>query len=294
MEVLTVFLLALLWDLLLGEPPALVHPVVWFGKMAGFLDKRWKRKSPLRDFLAGTLIALAAVIFALALSLLPSYLPFPLSYALAVYLLKGSFAIRSLYEHVAKTITDDIGKKRRAVSMIVSRDTRALNEAHLNSASIESLAENLNDSVIAPLFYFLLFGFPGALLYRAVNTLDAMLGYRNERYEYFGKFSARLDDLLNFIPARLTVLLYLPFGGRRVLKYCRLARFKLNSDKPMAAMSAVLGVWLEKPGVYRFSGREPRNEDIVRALRVYWLVVSEWAIIVALLLATGVFPCLSP
>ncbi|CAD5244233.1 adenosylcobinamide-phosphate synthase CbiB [Thermococcus camini] len=294
MEVLTVFLLALLWDLLLGEPPALAHPVVWFGKMAGFLDKRWKRKSPLPDFIAGTLVALIVVIFALALSLIPPYLPSPLGYALAVYLLKSSFAIRSLHEHVVRTITGDIGEKRKAVSMIVSRDTRALNEAHLNSAAIESLAENLNDSVIAPLLYFLLFGLPGALLYRAVNTLDAMLGYRNERYEYFGKFSARLDDLLNFIPARLTVLLYILLGGRRVLKYYRLARFKLNSDKPMAAMSAVLGVWLEKPGVYRFPGREPGNEDIVRALRVYWLVVSEWVITIALLLATGVVPCLSP
>lgn len=294
MEVLTVFFLALLWDLLLGEPPAKLHPVVWFGKMAGFLDKRWKRKSPLRDFLAGTLVALIVVIFALALSLLPFYLTFPLNYALAVYLLKSSFAIRSLYEHIARTVTENVEEKRKAVSMIVSRDTRALDEAHLNSASIESLAENLNDSVIAPLLYFLLFGLPGALIYRAVNTLDAMLGYRKERYEYFGKFSARLDDLLNFIPARLTVLLYIPLGGRRVLKYYRLARFKINSDKPMAAMGAVLGVWLEKPGFYRFPGREPTNEDIVRALKVYQLVVAEWMVVVGLLLATEVFPCLSP
>ncbi|NJE03029.1 adenosylcobinamide-phosphate synthase CbiB [Thermococcus sp. MV11] len=294
MEVLTVFLLALLWDLLIGEPPALVHPVVWFGKLAEFFDERWGRKGPLPDFLAGTLTALVVLLFAIALSLLPFYLPFPLNYTLAVYLLKSSFAIRSLHEHVSRAVTADIEEKRKAVSMIVSRNTETLDGAHLNSAAIESLAENLNDSVIAPLFYFLLFGLPGALVYRAANTLDAMLGYRNERYEFFGKFPARLDDLLNFVPARLTVLLYLPFGGRRVLKYYRLARFKLNSDKPIAAMSAVLGVMLEKPGFYRFPGREPVNDDIRRALRVYWLVVAEWVIIVTLLLATGVFPCLSP
>ncbi|ASA77503.1 adenosylcobinamide-phosphate synthase CbiB [Thermococcus sp. 5-4] len=293
MDVLTVFLLALLWDVLLGEPPALVHPVVWFGKMAGHLDERWARKGPLPDFLAGTLTALFVAAFALILSLLPSYLPFPLNYALAVYLLKSSFAVRSLYEHVARTITEDVEEKRKAVSMIVSRDTENLDKAHLNSASIESLAENLNDSVIAPLFYFLLFGIPGALLYRAVNTLDAMLGYRNERYEFFGKFSARLDDVLNFIPARLTVLLYLPLGRGKVLSHYRLARFKLNSDKPIAAMSAVLGVWLEKPGVYRFPGREPSNGEIKRALRIYWLVVAEWTVVVLLLLLTGVVPCLS-
>jgi adenosylcobinamide-phosphate synthase len=120
-----------------------------------------------------------------------------------------------------------------------------------------------------------------------------MLCYRNERYEFFGKFSARLDDALNFIPARLTVLLYLPLSGRKVLEYYRMARFKINSDKPIAAMSAVLGVWLEKPGVYSFPGERPKNDDIKRALRVYWIVVTEWVVITSILLATGVRPCLS-
>jgi len=293
MDALMVFGLALLWDLALGEPPAKLHPVVWFGGIAGLIDSRYKRRSPVRDFLVGTATALIVLVFALSLSILPSLSPYPLNYALAVYLLKSSFAIRSLHEHIARTITDDIEEKRKAVSMIVSRDVSKLDEAHLNSAAIESLAENLNDSVVAPLFYFLLFGLPGALVYRAVNTLDAMLGYRNERYEYFGKFSARLDDVLNFIPARLTVLLYLPLGGRKVFSYYRLARFKINSDKPMAVMSAVLGVWLEKPGVYRFPGRAPTDEDIKRALRVYWIVVAEWVVIVSLLLVTGACPCLS-
>ena len=293
MEVLAVFILALLWDLLLGEPPAMLHPVVWFGKLAGFVDSRYERRYPARDFFAGALTAIAVLAFALLLSLVPFYLPFPLNYVAAVYLLKSSFAMRSLHEHVARTISDDLEEKRKAVSMVVSRETRGLDEPHLNSAAIESLAENLNDSVVAPLLYLILFGIPGALLYRAVNTLDAMFGYRNERYEYFGKFSARLDDVLNFIPARLTVLLYIPFGGRKVFRYYRLARFKINSDKPIAVMSAVLGVWLEKPGVYRFPGKAPGEEDIKRALRVYWIIVGEWVVVVAILLAAGVCPCLS-
>ncbi|MBP1912606.1 adenosylcobinamide-phosphate synthase CbiB [Thermococcus stetteri] len=290
---LAVFILALLWDLALGEPPGKLHPVVWFGRVAGFLDSRYRRRFPVTDFIAGSFTALIVISFALMLSFSAFHAPFPLNYLLAVYFLKSSFAIRSLYEHVSRTVTEDIEEKRRAVSMIVSRDTKILDEAHLNSAAIESLAENLNDSVVAPLFYFLLFGLPGAVVYRAVNTLDAMLGYRNERYEFFGKFSARLDDVLNLIPARITALLYLPLGGGKVLEYYRLARFKLNSDKPIAAMSAVLGVWLEKQGLYRFPGREPRNEDIERALRVYWLVVGEWVLIVVMLLATGVCPCLN-
>ena len=294
MEPAAIFLLALFWDFLLGEPPARLHPVVWFGSIAGLLDRRWKRKGPVPDFLAGTFTTLIVVAFALALSLIPFYLPFPLNYTLTVYFLKSSFAVRSLYEHVARTVTESIEEKRKAVSMIVSRDTSALDEAHLNSAAIESLAENLNDSVVAPLVYFLLFGLPGALVYRAVNTLDAMLGYRNERYEFFGKFSARLDDLLNFVPARLTVLLYLPFGGGKVLRHYRLARFKINSDKPISAMSAVLGVWLEKPGLYRFPGRTPGNDDIKRALEFYLIVVGEWVAIVLVLLMLGAIPCLSP
>ncbi len=293
METLAVFLLASLWDLLLGEPPAKFHPVVWFGKLAGFGDSHYKRRSPISDLLTGMLIAFIVIVFALFLSFFPFFTPYPLNYLIAVYLLKSSFAIRSLHEHIARTITDNVEEKKRAVSMIVSRNTQELDVVHLNSAAIESLAENLNDSVVAPLFYFLLFGLPGALFYRAVNTLDAMLGYRNESYEYFGKFSARLDDLLNFIPARLTVFLYLPIGGRRVLRYYRLARFKINSDKPIAVMSAVLGVLLEKPGVYRFPGREPENGDIRRALRIYRLIVGELVFTVLLLIATGVCTCLS-
>ncbi|WP_456365868.1 adenosylcobinamide-phosphate synthase CbiB [Thermococcus sp.] len=292
MEALIVFAFALLWDLLLGEPPAMLHPVVWFGRIVGLVDSHYKRRSPALNFLAGAVTAFLVVTFAFLLSILPFFAPFPLSYALAVYLLKSSFAVRSLHEHVARTMTEDPEEKRRAVSMIVSRDVGELDNSHLNSASIESLAENLNDSVVAPLFYFLLFGLPGALTYRAVNTLDAMLGYRNETYEYFGKFSARLDDALNFIPARLTVLLYLPLGAGKVLHHYRLAKFKINSDKPIAVMSAVLGVWLEKPGFYRFPGRTPENEDIKRALRVYWVIVAEWIIIVSILLATEACPCL--
>ncbi|MDV3104502.1 adenosylcobinamide-phosphate synthase CbiB [Thermococcus waiotapuensis] len=292
MEALFAFVLAFLWDLLLGEPPAKLHPVVWFGKLAGLVDSRYKRRFPALDFLVGMVTALMVIAFALLLSFLP-LAPYPLNYVLMVYLLKSSFAARSLHEHVARTVTKDVEEKRKAVSMIVSRDVSKLDEPHLNSAAIESLAENLNDSVVAPLFYFLLFGLPGALVYRAVNTLDAMFGYRNERYEYFGKFSARLDDALNFLPARLTVLLYLPLGMGKVIRYYRLAKFKINSDKPIAAMGAILGVWLEKPGVYRFPGRAPADEDIKRALKLYWLIVAEWVAIAVLLLWTGVCPCLS-
>ena len=276
MSAITIFLLAILWDLILGEPPALVHPTVWFGKLIGFFDRHYKRRSPALDFIGGAFASLFVIAFAFALSKLPEFLPKWFSFVLGVYLLKSSFAIKSLAEHVGNTIREDIEEQRKYVGWIVSRDVKRLDRAHLNSAAIESLAENITDSIVAPLLYYLLFGLSGALVYRAINTLDAMIGYKNERYFYFGKFAARLDDLLNFIPARITVFLFLPFNPKRVLEYYKRAKFKLNSDKPIAAMSAVLGVWLEKEGLYRFDGVEPTLDDIKRALRVYWILIGEW------------------
>jgi len=276
MEYLWIFILTIIWDLTLGEPPVLLHPTVWFGKLIGFFDRHYKRRSSALDFAAGAFASLFVIAFAFALSRLPEFLPKWIGFALSVYFLKSSFAIKSLAQHVKNTIKEDIEEQRKYVRLIVSRDVKRLDRAHLNSAAIESLAENITDSVVAPLFYYLLFGLSGALVYRAINTLDAMIGYKNECYLYFGRFAARFDDLLNFIPARVTVLLFLPFNPRKVIGYWRKAKFKLNSDKPIAAMSAVLEVWLEKKGVYRFEGKEPTLEDIRKALKVYWIVVGEW------------------
>jgi len=273
---LVIFLLALALDLMIGEPPALIHPVVWFGKLIEFFDEHYKRRSPVLDFAVGSSGTIIVIGFAFFLSKLLYFLPKWFAIAVSVYLLKSSFAIKSLVRHVKDTIREDIEEQRKYVGLIVSRDVSKLDRAHLNSAAIESLAENITDSVVAPLFYYLIFGLSGALIYRAVNTLDAMIGYKNERYLYFGKFAARLDDFLNFIPARVTVLLFLPFNPRKVIEYWRKAKFKVNSDKPIAAMSAVLGVWLEKKGVYRFEGKEPTLEDIRRALKIYWIVIGEW------------------
>ncbi len=281
---LVIFLLALVLDLVIGEPPALVHPVVWFGKLIEFFDEHYKRRSPVLDFAVGSSGTIIVIGFAFFLSKLLYFLPKWFAIAVSVYLLKSSFAIKSLARHVKDTIREDIEEQRKYVGLIVSRDVKSLDRPHLNSATIESLAENTVDSIVAPLFYYLIFGLSGALIYRAVNTLDAMIGYRNERYEFFGKFAARLDDITNFIPARLTVLLFLPLGPRKVLSHYKKAKFKINGDKPIAAMSAVLGVWLEKEGVYRFDGRTPELGDIKQALRVYWIVVVEWILISGLVM----------
>ncbi len=272
MEKLLVFLLSLLIDLLIGEPPEILHPVVYMGRITMKINKlSEKSSSRLTRFLAGTvgsLIEIAIwVTLAIAIWKLKSQLIF---LVLSVYFLKTSFAIRSLYEHVRKCETMDIETLRKSVSLIVSRDVKNLDKAHLYSAAIESLAENINDSITAPLFYYVLLGLPGAILYRISNTLDALFGYRTARYEWFGKFPARLDDLLNFIPARVTALIILAFNPRRSWRYIKkYGRIKLNSTYPMSAFAGVLGVKLEKIGYYSFEGKDPDLKDLKASLRLY-------------------------
>ncbi len=275
-------LMALLMDVIIGEYPNGLHPVVWMGKLIELIDGSYRRRSPTLDFLAGTACFLLTVSFALLLSKIPELLPFPLNLILEVYLLKSTFSIRSLYDHVRRTVRDDVEEMRRYVGLIVSRDVSKLDREHLISASIESLAENTVDSVISPLFYYALFGLSGAMVYRAINTLDAMVGYKDERYLHFGKLSARMDDILNFVPARISVLLFFPFNPKRVWRYYRMARFKINGDKPIACMSAILGVWLEKRNHYRFDGRKPTLKDVERALSVYSIVVAVYVTILIL------------
>ncbi len=280
-----VLILALIYDLVFGEPRKETHPTVWFGKLISFFDENYRRRGGI-DVLMGFFSGLIVILFAYAVSSLPSFL-YTLSplfgIALSVYLTKTTFAIKSLERHIRDSAIQELDLKREKISLIVSRDTFLLEEYELNSAAIESLAENIVDSIISPLFYYILFGLPGAMVYRAINTMDAVVGYRTERYEYFGKFVARLDDLLNFIPSRIAVLLFLPLS-RRVWSYYRMAKFKINGDKPIAAMSAVLGVKLEKRDCYSFPGRNPENNDIFRALKVFRFVVFEWVLIAILIL----------
>ncbi|MEN3043219.1 MAG: cobalamin biosynthesis protein, partial [Fervidobacterium sp.] len=145
---------------------------------------------------------------------------------------------------------------------------------HLYSAAIESLSENISDSITGPLFYYLLFDLYGAIVYRVVNTYDALFGYRTKRYEWFGKFCARFDDLLNIIPSRLTALVIILFNPKRGLEYItRYGGIKINSTYPMSAFSGVLGVGFEKIGYYKFHGKLPDKDDVFRALKLYKKVV---------------------
>jgi adenosylcobinamide-phosphate synthase len=166
----------------------------------------------------------------------------------------ASFAISSkmLYESVQNVIVSD--NPKYAISMLVSRDTNEMNESDINKASIETYAENLSDGVIAPLFYLLCFGLVGAFVYKAINTLDSMVGYRNERYERFGKFAARVDDIANFIPSRITAILIalLLLSKKALLEFSKYGKKheSINAGLPISAMALAINIKLGGPTSY--------------------------------------------
>lgn len=217
---ITYILLALLLDLLVGDPRWTPHPVVGIGKAVTRLEKKLYRGNlPPRRLYRQGLVLVGSVLALTLLSTLAvlyfSYLVHPfLNRALYTWFLASTLAVRGLGEAglgIYRSLDKgNLGEARRKAGEIVGRDTGGLEEKEVVRAAVETVAENTVDGVTAPLFYALLGGLPLALLYKAVNTLDSMVGYRDERYIYFGRASARLDDLANYIPARLTALAMLP------------------------------------------------------------------------------------
>jgi len=293
--------LALFADLAFGDPPNAVHPVAWLGGLANALVRRAPRAGRLRQLAAGLVIAgfVVGISVAAAIALVGSARAVApvLAFCLGAAVLKCTFAIRGLGgagRAVAAALREGrLADARRGLASLCSRNASALDESQLAAAAIESLAENLSDSFVAPLCVYALFGLPGAVAYRAANTLDAMIGYRG-RYEYLGKAAARLDDLLNLIPARLTAGLLLVAGaltradvagGLRVLGRDRRATASPNAGWPMATMAGLLGVTLEKPGHYRLGDGSAAiaPADIDRA----WRIVTVAAALAAILAIVG-------
>ncbi|MBI4506096.1 MAG: cobalamin biosynthesis protein CobD [Chloroflexi bacterium] len=277
--------LALALDLLAGEPPAALHPVVWLGRLIGALERR-APGAPLAQLAYGGLVVAAAAGVAWGGSrALLHRAPW-----LAPYLLKSAFAWRALRRAglgVAERLErGDLHGARLALQALVSRETADLDAPLVAAAAIESLAENLGDGLVAPLLYDACGGVPLALAYRAVNTCDAMLGYRG-RYEHLGKLPARLDDLLNLLPARLSALLLAVAAGRGAGAAWRALRDagrtpSPNAGWPMSAAAGALGVALEKRAVYRLNptGGSPTPADVRRAValvdRAAVLAVAAW------------------
>lgn len=199
-------------DLLIGDPRSLPHPVVFIGRMISFLEKRWNQGAPTQRKRRGFLLTATVVIGVwgiswAALALLTAIHPW-LGLAAELWLLATTLAIKGLAEAgravAVPLMQGDLPGARQALSMIVGRDTAELDEAEITRGTVETVAENTVDGITAPLLFAVLGGAPLALAYKAINTLDSMVGYRNERYEYFGFASAKLDDIANWLPARLT------------------------------------------------------------------------------------------
>ena len=276
--------LALLVDRLLGEPANRWHPVAWMGHYLGWAG-RWlvapqdaaPTQADVPRFLAGALAwwGGAVVVFLLALLLqwLVAQAPWWLAVLLTGLLLKPLLAWRMLRDEVVAVeaaLAESVEAGRARLAMLVSRDVAQLDAEGVRESAIESLAENFNDSVVAPVFWFVLLGLPGAALYRFANTADAMWGYRG-RWEWGGKWAARADDVLSWLPARLSALLLLVSARCLALPTVwREARHtpSPNSGWPMAAMAVALDLRLRKPGVYvlNAAGQPPVPADTQRAV----------------------------
>ena len=282
-------LLALAIDWWLGEPPARWHPVVWMGTALHWGGERVAPLTPVaqdfRRFWLGALVWIALVAIVLIVSLGLQHLALTLMGWLALgmlaLLLKPLLAWRMLRDEVLaveSALGQSLAAGRARLAWLVSRDVQRLDAAAVRESAIETLAENLCDSVVAPLFWFVLLGLPGAALYRFANTADAMWGYpgmRGGRYwQWAGKWAARADDVLSWLPARLTALLLwaAALGAVRWRDVRTQARVtpSPNGGWPMGAMALALGVRLSKPGVYvlNAAGRVVLAGDAERALRL--------------------------
>jgi adenosylcobinamide-phosphate synthase len=289
-------LLALIVDRLFGEPPAALHPVVWMGHYLAGVGKKLPQCRPAVAFASGMAFwmlgaGVVAALFA-GIDQLVARLPAGLALVVLALCLKPLLALRMLLQEVRRVedaLDTGLESGRIALSRIVSRDTRTLEEREVRESALESLSENLSDSVVAPLFWFTVLGLPGAAVYRFANTADAMWGYRGQ-WEWAGKFAARVDDVLNWVPARLTAAVILVAFAARADSWRRLPHeaartHSPNSGWPMAALALALHVRLSKPGVYALNpeGRLALAADTTRSLERLELVAWSLGIGFALL-----------
>jgi adenosylcobinamide-phosphate synthase len=281
-----VLLAALLVDRLFGDPHSAYHPVALLGRFIGWWGRPELFPKAAQRCAGVVFWFITTALFALPFYLVEKTAPWPLFLLLAPFLLKSCFAWRSLEEHtlaVVAALKDGVENGREQVKLLVSRNTAQLERHHILSAGYESLTENLTDSIVSPLLFFSVFGLAGAAVYRAANTMDAMIGYRDER-ERIGWFAAKMDDLFNFIPARITTLLllvYFVFCGRfspavRVMRRDGKNRPGFNGGIVMGAMAGGVGIKFEKPCVYTIGDSErtldEAGPDIIRAVRAVTLM----------------------
>ena len=294
---------ALVLDALFGEPPEILHPTVWMGHVISALEKRaLALQNPRARRLAGVVLAfsLPTLVF-LSTRAVIGLAPQRLRWGFEVVLISTSLSMRGLAEAVGAVERElrvgDLRGGRARVGELVGRDTADLPASEVARAAVESVAENTSDGVVAPMLYGLLFGAPGALAYRAVNTLDSMVGYRSQPYEELGWASARLDDLANLAPSRATVLIAAAVSGRPGATWRTALRYGPLTESPNAgwaeaAFAGALGLRLGgrnsyggviREGPLLGDGRRPGPEDIRRSVRLMRRSCSSVAVAALLL-----------
>ncbi len=300
MEAYLILIIAFLLDAFLGDPTWLPHLIVGYGKLISFGTKRLNHGN--RRFLKGALLSIVLVALAYCSGILLLEFSYYQSYVLEIIfggiLLFYCLANKTLIEEgkaVFVALEKSLADGRKQIARIVGRDTSELNEQQIRIATLESLSENLSDGVIAPLFYFAVFGVPGAMAYKMVNTLDSMIGYRNEKYEQFGKFAAKFDDVANFIPARITAFLMLTVTNN-LSQFSNLLReaknhTSPNAGYPEAALALILDCRFGGPNTYHgkiinkptigSNDRIIELQDIDRTVKINWSVSIFAAIIIA-------------
>jgi adenosylcobinamide-phosphate synthase len=290
LDSLLIFVLAFLIDLVFGEIPDRIHPTLWMGKITDYLKPKLKNENPSAEKINGVLLFLLLI----ALFAVPAYfvlfwvrellgwLPYILASAI---ILKTSFAIKCM-RHYTLPVADAVEKEdydraKQLLPFIVRRSPKELTKRHIISAAVETIAEGTTDGITSPFFYFALFGVPGAVAFRVVNTLDSMVGYKDRAHINIGWFSAKMDTVANYIPARLTAILMIVSAlllrekwreSWRILQRDRENTASVNAGWTISAMAGALNIQLEKPGFYKIGDNNDLSPiHITKALRIMTL-----------------------
>ena len=291
-------------DIVLADPAWMPHPVVWMGRFIALAEKLLRKvfpKTPMGERAAGVFLVLALLsvtgVIAFGAITLANFVSPYLSFALQMLWCWQALALKGLKQEATavyqKLAENDLPAARTAVARIVGRDTQSLSEEGVTKAAVETVAENFSDGVLAPLFYLFLGGAPLALLYKAINTMDSMVGYKNERYRFFGWAAAKLDDIANYIPSRIAALLWIVASGLagqnaknawRIWRRDRRNHASPNSAQTESACAGALGVQLAGPASYfgqkvdkPYIGdalRPIEPKDIEKACKVLYLASS--------------------
>ncbi len=293
--------LAILMDLIFGELPDSIHPTLWMGKVIAYVKPKIKSENPraekINGFLMGIfVISLFTISVYILIFLVHEFLGWVPYIFVSAFILSTAIAIKCMRQYtipVADSLeNEDYGRAKDLLPFIVRRDPTALNKQHIISAAVETIAEGTTDGVTSPLFYFALFGVPGAVAFRAINTLDSMVGYKDRKHVNIGWFSAKMDTITNYIPARLTAFIMVLAAGLlkenwrkswRILQRDKKNTESLNAGWTISAMAGALGIQLEKPGFYRVGDKEDvSSTHIRRALRIMLLTTILFCIFIIL------------